>query len=124
MKPTHFLLLAILTTYVSAQTPSASAPAASKEVDGVYSDAHALYLDLHQNPELSFHEAETATKLAKHLRGLGYEVTEHVGGTGVVAILKNEAGPVIMLRFPWKRRRGCLTQAKSTQKTTRDTMFP
>ena len=70
----------------------------SKEVEGVYSDAHALYLDLHQNPELSGHETQTATKLAASLRSAGYDVTEHVGGTGVVAILKNGVGPTIMLR--------------------------
>ena len=40
----------------------------------------------------------TAAKLAARLRGLGYEVTEHVGGTGIVAILKNGAGPTVMLR--------------------------
>jgi len=69
-----------------------------KEIDSVYADAHAFYLDLHQNPELSSHEVQTATKLAGRLRALGYDVTEHVGGTGVVAILKNGAGPTIMLR--------------------------
>jgi len=93
MKTVQFLLLMMLTTASWAQASSAT-----KEVDSVYPDAHAIYLDLHQNPELSFHETETAAKLAKQLRGLGYEVTEHVGGTGVVAILKNGAGPVIMLR--------------------------
>ena len=72
--------------------------ATSKEVDSVYPDAHALYLDLHQNPELSSHEIQTAAKLANRLRGLGYEVTEHVGGTGLVAVLKNGSGPTIMLR--------------------------
>jgi amidohydrolase len=55
-------------------------------------------LDLHQNPELSSHETQTAAKLASRLRGLGFEVTEQVGGTGVVALLKNGAGPTIMLR--------------------------
>ena len=70
----------------------------SKEVENVYPDAHALYLDMHQNPELSSHETQTAAKLAGRLRALGYEVTEHVGGTGVVAILKNGAGPTVMLR--------------------------
>ncbi len=64
----------------------------------MYPEAHALYLDLHQNPELSGHETQTAAKLAGRLRGLGYEVTEHVGGTGIVAILKNGAGPTVMLR--------------------------
>jgi amidohydrolase len=84
---------ALLTTVAFAQ-----APASSKELDSVYADAHALYLDLHQNPELSGHETQTAEKLATRLRSAGYEVTEHVGGTGVVAILKNGAGPTIMLR--------------------------
>jgi amidohydrolase len=72
--------------------------ASSKEVAAAYPEAHALYLDLHENPELSFHEVQTAAKLAGRLRGLGYEVTEHVGGTGIVAILKNGAGPTVMLR--------------------------
>src|SRR6202046_2524699 len=70
----------------------------SKEIENVYPDAHAFYLDLHQNPELSAHETQTAAKLAGRLRALGYEVTEHVGGTGVVAIMKNGAGPTVMLR--------------------------
>jgi hippurate hydrolase len=60
--------------------------------------AHELYIDLHQHPELSAQETQTAAKLATRLRSLGYEVTEGVGGTGVVAILKNGAGPVVMLR--------------------------
>lgn len=64
----------------------------------MYPDARALYLDLHQHPELSAHETETASKLASSLRSAGYEVTEHVGGTGIVALLKNGAGPTIMLR--------------------------
>jgi amidohydrolase len=72
--------------------------ATSKEIEAVYPAAHDFYLDLHQNPELSSHETRTAAKLAAHLRALGYEVTEGVGGTGVVAILKNGAGPTVMLR--------------------------
>lgn len=76
----------------------AQSSAPSKEVDGVYESAHSLYLDLHRNPELSGHEVQTAAKIAGRLRSLGYEVTEHVGGTGVVGILKNGAGPVVMLR--------------------------
>ena len=72
--------------------------AISKEVDAVYPAAHDLYIDLHQTPELSSHETQTAAKLAARLRSLGYEVTEGVGGTGVVAILKNGAGPTVMLR--------------------------
>ncbi len=88
----RFLLLASLGVAASAQAPT------SKEVDAVYPDAHALYVDVHQNPELSTHETQTAAKLAAKFRALGYEVSEHVGGTGVVAVLKNGAGPTVMLR--------------------------
>lgn len=92
MIPAKLLLLVTLTAVASAQTPT------QKEIETVYPDAHALYLDLHQNPELSSQERQTAAKLAARLRSAGYDVTEHVGGTGVVAILKNGAGPTIMLR--------------------------
>ena len=91
--------MALLFIVASACAQSASSKVAtSKEVDAVYADAHALYLDLHQHPELSSHETQTAAKLAGDLRALGYDVTEHVGGTGVVAIMKNGAGPTVMLR--------------------------
>lgn len=85
-------LLALSSACALAQAPN------SKEVETVYPDAHALYVDLHEHPELSGHETQTAMKLAERLRSAGYDVTEHVGGTGVVAILKNGAGPTIMLR--------------------------
>jgi amidohydrolase len=76
----------------------ALALADSAEVEAVYPKAYALYVDLHQHPELSGAETQTAAKLAAQLRALGYSVTEHVGGTGVVAILKNGSGKTIMLR--------------------------
>jgi hippurate hydrolase len=88
--------LAYAALFVCAQ--AASQAPTSKEVEAVYPDAHALYVDLHENPELSSHETQTAAKVASRLRSLGYDVTEHVGGTGVVAILKNGAGPTVMLR--------------------------
>ncbi len=72
--------------------------AASSEVDAVYPEAYALYLDIHEHPELSSQETQTAAKIAGRLRELGYEVTEHVGGTGIVAVMRNGAGPTIMLR--------------------------
>ncbi len=72
--------------------------ATSQEVEAVYPAAHDLYIEIHQSPELSSHETQTASTLATRLRSLGYEVTEGVGGTGVVAILKNGAGPTVMLR--------------------------
>src|SRR5690349_17982174 len=87
------LMLSLVAVPALAQT----APNAA-EVNAVLADARTLYVDLHEHPELSSHETQTAAKLATRLRGLGYEVTEHVGGTGIVAILKNGAGPTVMLR--------------------------
>ena len=95
MTKRNVLFLILLTAYSVAQT--ANAPH-SEEVESVYPAVHELYLDLHEHPELSSHETQTAAKLAERLRNLGYEVTEHVGGTGIVAILKNGSGPTIMLR--------------------------
>src|SRR5271167_879993 len=92
MKRAELVFLAFLVASAGGQAP------ASKEADGVYSEAHAFYLDLHENPELSGHETQTAVKLAARLRSMGYEVTEHIDGTGVVAILKNGAGAIVMLR--------------------------
>lgn len=58
----------------------------------------ALYRDLHAHPELSMQEHLTAAKLAAEVRTLGFEVTEKVGRTGVVAVLKNGPGPVLLIR--------------------------
>ncbi len=57
-----------------------------------------LFLYFHEHPELSFRETETSKRLASELRGLGYEVTEGVGGTGVVAVMKNGEGPTVLMR--------------------------
>src|SRR5690606_25628339 len=58
----------------------------------------AIYRDLHANPELSFEEHESAAKLAAEAKRLGFDVTTGVGKTGVVAVMRNGPGPVIMLR--------------------------
>ncbi len=57
-----------------------------------------LFEYFHRNPELSLMETETAARLAAELREAGFDVTEGVGGTGVVAILENGAGPLVMMR--------------------------
>jgi len=94
MNPSSVVIgIAILSTTVAAQTASTTS-----DVNAILPDAHTLYLDLHQHPELSGHEVQTAANMAAKLRALGYDVTEHVGGTGVVALLKNGAGPTVMLR--------------------------
>jgi len=68
------------------------------QIDTLYPQVESLYIDLHQNPELSLHEEKTSAKLAERMRKLGYEVTKNVGGFGIVAIMKNGAGPTLMIR--------------------------
>src|SRR3981189_1209278 len=67
-------------------------------VEGDYPKLDALYKDIHAHPEIAFQEEKTAAKLAAEMRALGFEVTEHVGKTGLVAIYKNSDGPTIMVR--------------------------
>lgn len=57
-----------------------------------------LFVHFHENPELPNFEFETSKRLAAEIRALGYEVTEGVGGTGVVAVLENGEGPTILFR--------------------------
>src|SRR5262249_4450318 len=80
-------------------TALALAPAAgADELDAVYPSLDAVYQDLHRNPELSNKEVKTSAKMAAKLRALGFTVTEHVGGNGVVGVLKNGAGPTVLVR--------------------------
>src|SRR6195256_6234179 len=63
-----------------------------------YPKLDALYKDIHAHPELAFQEVKTAAKLAAEMRALGFEVTEKVGRTGLVAIFGNGDGPIILVR--------------------------
>ena len=79
-----------------------------------------LFIHFHRNPELSFIEFKTAKKLASELRSSGFEVTEKVGGTGIVAILKNGDGPLVMMRgdmdaLPVKEKSGLDYASTATQ---------
>jgi hippurate hydrolase len=69
-----------------------------KSVEADYPKLDALYKDIHAHPEIAFEEVKTAAKLAAEMRALGFEVTEKVGKTGLVAIYKNGDGPTIMVR--------------------------
>jgi hippurate hydrolase len=57
-----------------------------------------IYRDIHANPELSMQEHRTSGIAAGWLREQGYEVTEGVGGTGVVGVLRNGEGPTVLMR--------------------------
>ncbi|MEO8257971.1 MAG: amidohydrolase [Acidobacteriota bacterium] len=100
----NFLRLSVLAAVfasaaLSAQTGVApwTTPAPA-EVDAIYPDIDALYIDLHRNPELGFQETRTAATLAARLAALGFEVTTGVGRTGIVGVMKNGTGPTVMLR--------------------------
>ncbi|MEO1044694.1 MAG: amidohydrolase [Pseudomonadota bacterium] len=95
------LLSAVTPLAAIAMTVAAPVASADELRDAVVADMPsliALYRDLHANPELSFQEFRTAAKLAEEARRLGFTVTEKVGRTGVVAVLENGPGPVVMLR--------------------------
>ncbi|MBT8070157.1 MAG: amidohydrolase [Gammaproteobacteria bacterium] len=80
----------------------------------------ALFDYFHRNPELSSLETKTAARLAEELRLVGFEVTEAVGGTGIVAILRNGPGPLVMMRadmdgLPVQEKSGLLNASVVTQ---------
>jgi hippurate hydrolase len=57
-----------------------------------------LFIHFHENPELSLAEHKTAERIARELRSVGFKVTEGIGGTGLVAIMENGPGPMVMMR--------------------------
>lgn len=82
----------------AAMEPKAAVQAVDASIARDWPKLDALYKDIHAHPELAFQEVRSAAILAKEMRALGFTVTEGVGKTGVVAILKNGAGPTIMVR--------------------------
>src|SRR5260370_15835595 len=98
-----FLTLAslLIASFAAAQSPALDA-AVDQELPSLVS----TYKELHAAPELSHHEDKPAALLAHELRGFGYDVTEHVGkypkpewqGHGIVAVMKNGAGPTVLVR--------------------------
>jgi hippurate hydrolase len=92
--------------------------AAAKDYDATLK---MLFEQLHANPELSYKETKTAARIAKELRSIaGVEITEKVGGTGVVGVLKNGAGPTVMMRadmdgLPILERNGLPYESKARQ---------
>ena len=85
---------------LAAMLMAGAAPAATV-AEGVQADMPqlmTLYRDLHSNPELSMQEVRSPAKLAAEARKLGFKVTEHVGKTGVVAVMENGPGPVLLIR--------------------------
>jgi amidohydrolase len=93
-------------------------------IDKIYPELDKLYKHLHQNPELSLQEKETSARIAQELKSLGYKVTENIGGYGVVGVLENGAGPVLLIRadmdaLPMEEKTG-LPYASTKKGTSND----
>ena len=93
----HLIVLLFVGLHLQ-PTYAANAELASAVAKDYTSHLGPLFDHFHRNPELSYMETKTAARLAAELRQSGFEVTEGVGGTGVVAIMKNGAGPLVMMR--------------------------
>lgn len=94
-----------------------------RAVEKDYAYLEALYKHLHSNPEISYQEEKTSARIADELRSVGFEVTEKVGGYGIVAVLRNGDGPTVLVRsdmdaLPVKEQTGL--KISSTATTTDD----
>ncbi len=118
-------VLAVLGVSVSWAAP----PPLRAQVEPHLVALKATYQDLHQHPELAFQEKRTAALLAAKLRALGFEVTEGVGKTGLVGVLRNGEGPVVMLRteldaLPLLEKTGLPFASQSTATQADGTITP
>lgn len=119
MKAPIFFSLMTCATLAAAPTQKA----VEQRVAGELPSLLKLYQQLHANPEISFQEKETARTLAAELKKIGFEVSTGIGGHGLVGVLKNGAGPTVLVRtdldaLPVKEATG-LAYA-STRTTTDD----
>jgi len=95
----HLLALTAASALFAWQPATAQSTDLSTAIAADYDQKlEALFVDFHRNPELSYKETRTAAIMAKEWRASGFTVTETVGGTGVVAVMKNGDGPTLMLR--------------------------
>ena len=122
-----FRLAPRLAFCLSAGLLALTAPAAAQDTET--RDLIALYEHFHANPELSFQEHETAKRMAKEMRAAGFEVTEGVGGTGVVGVMRNGAGPTVMLRadmdgLPVEEETGLPYASRATGPDRTGAVFP
>lgn len=95
----HALFAVVSSAVLALGVPALAQDELRAEIDADYkANLAALFDYFHRNPELSHREFKTSERLAREIRALGYEVTERVGGTGVVAVMRNGAGPTVMVR--------------------------
>ncbi|HET7606022.1 MAG TPA: amidohydrolase, partial [Sphingomicrobium sp.] len=121
-------LLLLAAAAMTVTTP-ASAAALQDAIRADMPQLMTLYRDLHAHPELSMQEVRTPALLAGEMRKLGFDVTEHVGKTGVVAVMKNGPGPVLLIRadmdaLPVREQTGLPFASKATGKLPDGTETP
>jgi len=116
------IIMAAVATAAMLAAPAAAQDAALKTAVQADYDANlgALFDWFHRNPELSGQEVQTSARIARELTALGYDVTTGVGGTGVVAVLENGAGPTVMIRadmdgLPLEERSGLANASTARQ---------
>src|SRR5436305_4798558 len=97
MKRTIYLMVVIVAA-LAQMAAAAPKQEINAVVDREYPALEKIYMGVHQAPELSLMEEKTSAFLAGELRKAGYEVTEHVGGYGVVAVMKNGEGKTLLVR--------------------------
>lgn len=90
--------LTLAATFIALLSAPAGAATLGEAVKADMPSLMAMYRDFHANPELSMQEVRTPAKLAAEMKKLGFTVTEKVGKTGVVAVLRNGPGPTLMIR--------------------------
>lgn len=112
----------LIATALFAAMPAFAEPDYAAAIRTDYTkDLGALWDDFHRNPELSFREFRTSARMAVELRKVpGMQVTEKVGGTGVVAVLRNGDGPVVLVRadmdgLPVEEKSGLPNASKARQ---------
>ena len=115
-------ITALLSAFFVISNPVASSEL-SESVKQDYDNHLAnLWDHFHRNPELSLVEFRTAERMAKELRDAGFDVTEEVGGTSVVAIMENGDGPLVMMRadmdgLPVEEMSGLPNASKAKQRS-------
>ncbi len=91
-------LLPIVALLLASAGAAQAQPDVAGQINAIYPQLDAIYKDLHAHPEIAFEEVRTAARLAAEMRKIGFEVTEKVGKTGIVAIYKNGPGPTVLVR--------------------------
>src|ERR1041384_7907135 len=98
MQSRTLLRMSLFIALGAAAQEAALTNAVRVRVNAEFASLFELYKHLHANPELSFHEEKTAARIAEELKRAGCEVATGVGGFGVVGVMKNGAGPTVLVR--------------------------